>query len=65
MLQRSQPEGQLASTVLLTLPLPCVCDANLCLLCCPFQVARSMVIDSKTGESRVDDVRTSYGASFG
>mmetsp|Transcript_28871 Transcript_28871/g.73684 ORF Transcript_28871/g.73684 Transcript_28871/m.73684 type:complete len:352 (-) Transcript_28871:1276-2331(-) len=29
------------------------------------RVARSLVVDSKTGASKLDDIRTSYGAAFG
>ncbi len=29
------------------------------------RVSRSMVVDSKTGQSKLDDIRTSYGAAFG
>eukprot|EP00195_Chlamydomonas_chlamydogama_P016075 CAMPEP_0202891768 /NCGR_PEP_ID=MMETSP1392-20130828/1746_1 /ASSEMBLY_ACC=CAM_ASM_000868 /TAXON_ID=225041 /ORGANISM="Chlamydomonas chlamydogama, Strain SAG 11-48b" /LENGTH=285 /DNA_ID=CAMNT_0049575621 /DNA_START=353 /DNA_END=1210 /DNA_ORIENTATION=+ len=29
------------------------------------RVSRSLVIDSKTGASKLDDIRTSYGAAFG
>ena len=29
------------------------------------QVTRSLVVDAKTGASKTDDIRTSYGAAFG
>ncbi|GFH09339.1 Fe2OG dioxygenase domain-containing protein, partial [Haematococcus lacustris] len=29
------------------------------------RVSRSMVVDAKTGSSKLDDIRTSYGAAFG
>ncbi|KAG2449396.1 hypothetical protein HYH02_005546 [Chlamydomonas schloesseri] len=29
------------------------------------RVSRSLVVDSKTGQSKLDDIRTSYGAAFG
>ncbi|KAJ9508078.1 hypothetical protein QJQ45_021435 [Haematococcus lacustris] len=31
----------------------------------PPEVSRSMVVDAKTGSSKLDDIRTSYGAAFG
>ena len=29
------------------------------------QVSRSLVVDAQTGQSRLDDIRTSFGAAFG